>query len=205
MRHTRIATLLVAVTLPPAPGHGQTPARGDMDALLGPATVVNQGLGMSDEIRRALAPGREHEVLARLAGDWRVEGIAGPNHEPVTETAQVTPLLGGAWFELRLFSDGEVTRLAHLGFDGYRGSYAMWEVGRGFTSPQARAGESRADGAELHFWRTYTIRRRGEPTAVRERLIITFLEGGDVRWQSFETVGSNAERAQRDVTFMRAR
>ena len=205
MRHPVTVTVALALTLPLVPSLGQTPARGDMDALLGPATVVNQGLGMSDEIRRALAPGREHEVLARLAGDWRVEGIAGPNHEPVTETAQVTPLLGGAWFELRLFSDGEVTRLAHLGFDGYRGSYAMWEVGRGFTSPQARAGESRADGAELHFWRTYTIRRRGEPTAVRERLVITFLDGGGVRWQSFETVGSSAERTQRDVTFTRAR
>jgi hypothetical protein len=179
----------------------QTRPEGDMDAVFGPAMVVNQGMGMSEETRRALSPGPEHELLARLVGRWNVEGVQGRNSDPVTQVAEVREMFGGAWFELKILSEGELVRLAHLGFDGYRGSFAMWEVGRGFTSPQVRVGEERAGGDEIHFWRQYTIRRRDEPTPVSERVVLTFLPDGNIHWQSFETVGDSAERSQKDVVF----
>jgi len=172
-----------------------------MDALLGPATRVNQGIGMTDQIRTALAPGPEHARLRQLVGDWRVAGVAGRNNEPVAETAEVRAMLGGAWIELRLFSGREVSRVAHLGYDGYRGSYVLWEVGLGFTSPQIRAGDSHGNGRELRFRRRYTILRCDEPTTITERIIVSFLDDGRVRWQTFETIGSEPEHQQRDVTF----
>ena len=107
--------------------------------------------------------------------------------------------------ELRLFAEGELVRLAHLGFDGYRGSFAMWEVGRGFTSPQVHVGESRAGGSEIHFWRRYTIRRRDIPTVLRERIVLTFLAPGEIRWQSYEMISGEAERTQKDVLFTKSR
>lgn len=41
---------------------------GDMDALLGPATRVNQGVGMTSEIRAALSPSEPHSFLGSLVG-----------------------------------------------------------------------------------------------------------------------------------------
>ncbi len=186
------------------PTLAQTRAQGDMDRLFGPATAVNQGVGTTPEIRRALVPGPEHELLARLAGSWTVEGTAGRNMEPVAQVAEVTEMMDGAWFELRLFEDGRLVRLSHLGFDGFRGTYAMWEVGAGFTSPQVRAGESLEDETRLHFWRTYTILRRGDLTPIHERLVITFRTLDKIGWQSFEAIGDEAERTQKDVTFTRS-
>lgn len=181
----------------------QAPPEGNMDAVFGPATRVNQGAGMSDEVRLALQPGPEHAVLAQLVGEWQVEGVAGRQAEPVRQLAEVRALMGGAWFELRLFTDGQLSRLAHLGYDGYRGSYAMWEIGQGFTSPQVRVGELVSEGNAVRFWRRYTIRRRGEDTPVHEQVTVTFVSADVVRWQSFERVGQDAERLQRDVRFTR--
>lgn len=138
---------------------------GDMDGLFGPATHVNQGMGMTDEIRHALQPGAEHAVLRRLACDWLVEGVSGS--------------------------------------EDFRGNFAMWEIGRGFTSPQARVGALAADGRELRFWRRYTIQRRGAPTPLQERVVISFQSEDEFRWQSFETIGTDAERSLGDVQFRR--
>ncbi|NKB88466.1 MAG: DUF1579 domain-containing protein [Acidobacteria bacterium] len=178
---------------------------GDMDAVWGPATAVNQGHGMTDEIRRALAPGAEHDVVARLLGTWSVRGVAGRNSNPISQVASVTAMLDDAWFELRLTENGELSRVAHLGYDGYRASFAMWEVGRGFTSPQARVGDYDSATQILHFRRTYTIRSRDELVRVNERISIHFVSEDEIRWQSWETVGDRPERNQRDVTFTRSR
>jgi hypothetical protein len=100
----------------------QSSPAGNVDPMFGPATRVNQGAGMTDEIRRALRPDNEHAVLARLEGDWRVDGVSGSQGQEVSELAQIRPMLDGAWFEVRLTRDRELARLIHLGFDGYRGS-----------------------------------------------------------------------------------
>ena len=174
---------------------------GDMDALLGPATAIDQGTASREEVRAALRPGANHELLARLTGTWDVTGHAGRDWDPVAQRAEIRPLFGGSWFELRVLEGSETTRIAHLGYDQYRNTFAMWEIGRGFTSPQARAGETRRDGRELHFWRDYTILRRGELTPLHERIVITFRDDGTVHWRSFERIGTDDERAQRDVVF----
>jgi len=189
--------VLAALLLACVPVCAQSQAEGNMDALLGPATAVNQGMGMSEEIRQALLPGPEHELLSRLAGKWAIEGTQGREKRLVRQVAEVTSMFGGSWFELRVATDGELVQLAHLGYDRYRKHFAMWEVGRGFTSPQVRVGENRGD--ELRFWRKYTIRRRSQPTVVRERLILTFLGAGKIRWESFETIEGEGERDQKSV------
>src|SRR5262245_28108602 len=81
---------------------GQAPSRppGDVDPLLGPATRVEQGVGMTDEIRAALSPGPQHAVLARLTGDWTSVDTSGAEPPPAS-TLTVRPLLGGGWYEMR--------------------------------------------------------------------------------------------------------
>ena len=54
----------------------------------------------------------------------------------VSQEAEFTELFGGAWIRLHIAdadADG-TSRIAHLGFDGYRDSYTMWEIGRGGPS-----------------------------------------------------------------------
>ncbi len=194
---------LVALIAVPAAGQAPVEARGDMDALLGPATRVDQGRGMTDELRAALAPGPEHDLLHRLLGVWKIEGIAGRDGAAVEQEAEFTSLFDGAWVRYELRESGEVIRVGHFGYDAFRGSYAMWEMGRGFTSPQVRAGRTNPDTHGIDFRRQYTIQVRGEERAIEELLAISFLSEARFRWVSRERVGDRSERLQKDVVFSR--
>ncbi len=183
--------------------YAQHQPTGNMDAMFGPATAVNQGVGMTDEIRQALKPGKNHQLLSKLVGQWSVSGVAGRNSNPVKQTAEVTELLDGAWFEMRVFSDNVLQRIIHFGYDGYRKSFAMWEIGLGFTSPQSRAGSLSENNNELQFRRSYTIRRQNQPTTITEQLVISLLTADSFSWESHETIGDQAPRLQKSVTFNR--
>lgn len=176
-----------------------------MDPLLGPAIAVTQGRGMTDEITAALAPAREHELLAGLVGVWNVEGVAGRDSTLVQETATFRADFDGAWIVGEVTDEAGLRRRMHLGFDGYRRAFAMWEIGRGFTSPQARVGQYVEASETLRFWRRYTIRVRDTEPQVYEEVEIRFVGDDEVRWTSYETIGDAPPRFQRDVTLTRRR
>lgn len=195
----RLALALGAIALP-GTAAGQS---GNMDALFGPATAVTQGRGMTDEIRAALRPSAEHDRLSTLLGEWSVEGIAGRDGNPVRETASFRAEFEGAWIIGEVGDEEGLRRRIHLGFDGYRRSFAMWEVGRGFTSPQVRVGEYDSATATLRFWRRYTIRVEDRDSAVYEEVTIRFLSQDAIRWTSHESIADGPRRLQRDVTLTR--
>jgi len=193
---TVIAVSLAAL-LAPVGAFAQGRPGGDMDALLGPATLVNQGEGMTDEIQQALAAGPHHAVLRPLVGEWALRERSETGWGPVAGQVVVTELLSGAWFEMRVYSGDALRRVVHLGYDGYRGTYVMWEVGSGFTSPQIRAGH--AVGSAVEFWRAYTIRRRGELVQLREEATLSFESDGSIGWRVVEALGDGPPRVIRDA------
>mgnify|MGYP002623740079 FL=1 len=178
---------------------------GHVDPLFGPATAVTQGLGMTEEIERALRPGPEHELLSRLVGEWAVAGIEGRDSTAVAESARFERAFDGAWILGEIEDSGGLRRLVHLGFDAYRGSFAMWEIGRGFTSPQVRVGAYGEENATLRFTRTYTIRVRERDETLSEVVDIRFVDADRVEWTSTETVGTNPSRLLRHVVLTRDR
>ncbi|MEM7417481.1 MAG: hypothetical protein AAF389_18470 [Gemmatimonadota bacterium] len=194
--------LAVGAVALPRPASAQS---GDMDALFGPATAVTQGRGMTDEIRAALSPGSEHQLLARLLGPWDVAGIAGRDSTQVRERAVFRSDFDGAWIIGEVEDDAGVRRRIHLGFDGYRRAFAMWEIGRGFTSPQVRVGAYSGESETLRLWRRYTIRVRETDSTVLEEVEIRFVGPDEIRWTSHETIADDPRRFQRDVTLTRRR
>lgn len=196
-----VATLVAFVFLPSF----VAAQSGNVDPLLGPAIAVTQGLGMTEEIAMALRPGPEHDLLARLVGVWEVSGVAGRDSVPVHEVATFEPAFGGAWIIADVSDDAGPRRRIHLGFDAYRGAFAMWEIGRGFTSPMIRVGEYDEVSGTLRFRRSYTIRLRDEDERLEETLEIRLLATDRVEWTSAETIGSGPRRVLRHVTMVRQR
>lgn len=185
---------------PMAPGWPQSPDEAD-GALA----------GFSPELVALMSPGPGHERLEPLVGAWTITGRLwiGAEDEPPIEgegTSEYEWALGGRWLRHQTrteFMGRTFTGWGLIGYDNVRKVY------QGVWADNASTGLMLTTG--LYDEATKSIVSRGEVSdavsggVVKLRAIITFVDADTIRYEHFETKGSEAERKSMELTYSRVK
>lgn len=185
---------------PMSPGWPQSPDEAD-GALA----------GFSPELVALMSPGPGHERLEPLVGAWTISGrlwIGAADEPPIDGegTSEYEWALGGRWLRHQTrteFMGRSFTGWGLIGYDNVRKVY------QGVWADNASTGLMLTTG--LYDEATKSIVSRGEVSdaasggVVKLRAIITFVDADTIRYEHFETKGSEPEIKSMELTYSRVK